>query len=201
MMKIIQDIKKRGVNMNLPNKLAMLRMVLVVPFILAMDSALKIELANDGHANGLSISMRIIAFIIFLVASITDYYDGQIARKYNLVTNLGKLLDPLADKLLVISGLMIFVKYDKLSLWIALIIIGRELLVTGLRAIAASEGKIIAAETLGKWKTATQMVALCIMILFPLKYSINNLLMLIPLILTIQSGWEYFSKSKSLLNK
>ena len=187
--------------MNLPNKLATLRMILVVPFILAMDSALKIELGNDDHVSALSITMRIIAFIIFAVASITDYYDGQIARKYNLVTNLGKLLDPLADKLLVISGLMVFVKYDKLSLWIALLIIGRELLVTGLRAIAASEGKIIAAETLGKWKTTTQMVALCIMILFPLKYSINNLLMAIPLLLTIQSGWEYFSKSKSLLNK
>ena len=187
--------------MNLPNKLATLRMVLVIPFVLAMDSALKIEMANDNHVNGLSISMRIIAFIIFAVASITDYYDGQIARKHNLVTNLGKLLDPLADKILVVSGLMVFVKYDKLSLWIALIIVGRELMVTGLRAIAAAEGKIIAAETLGKWKTATQMLALCIMFLFSFKYTINNLLMLIPLLLTIQSGWEYFMKSKSILNK
>ena len=101
--------------MNLPNKLATLRMVLVIPFVLAMDSALKIEMANDNHVNGLSISMRIIAFIIFAVASITDYYDGQIARKHNLVTNLGKLLDPLADKILVVSGLMVFVKYDKLN--------------------------------------------------------------------------------------
>ena len=187
--------------MNLPNKLATLRMVLVIPFVLAMDSALKIEMTNDNHVNALSISMRIIAFIVFAVASITDYYDGQIARKHNLVTNLGKLLDPLADKILVVSGLMVFVKYDKLSLWIALIIVGRELMVTGLRAIAAAEGKIIAAETLGKWKTATQMLALCIMILFLFKYTINNLLMLIPLLLTIQSGWEYFMKSKSILNK
>ena len=187
--------------MNLPNKLATLRMVLAIPFVLAMDSALKIEMINDNSTNGISISMRVIAFIIFAIASITDYYDGQIARKHNMVTNLGKLLDPLADKLLVVSGLMVFVKYDKLSLWIALIIIGRELMVTGLRAIAAAEGKIIAAETLGKWKTTTQMIALCIMILFPFKYSINNLSMLIPLLLTIQSGWEYFMKSKSLLNK
>ena len=181
--------------MNLPNKLATLRMILIIPFVIVMGVALSTD--NDI----LSIFMRILACIIFVGASITDYYDGQIARKYNLVTNLGKLIDPLADKLLVISALTVLTKYDKISLWIVLIIIFRELLITGLRAIVAVDGTVIAAETLGKWKTATQMVALTIIILFPLSYTMNNILMIVPLILTILSGAEYVLKSKDVLNK
>lgn len=181
--------------MNLPNKLATLRMILIIPFVIVMGVALSTD--NDI----LSIFMRILACIIFVGASITDYYDGQIARKYNLVTNLGKLIDPLADKLLVISALTVLTKYDKISLWIVLIIIFRELLITGLRAIVAADGTVIAAETLGKWKTATQMVALTIIILFPLSYTMNNILMIVPLILTILSGAEYVLKSKDVLNK
>jgi len=107
-------------------------------------------------------------------ASITDYFDGQIARKYNLVTNLGKLIDPLADKLLVISALVVLAKYNQISLWIVLVIIFRELLITGLRAIVAAEGGVIAAETLGKWKTATQMVALTIIIFNGIHYWIQK---------------------------
>lgn len=181
--------------MNLPNKLATLRMILIIPFVIVMGVALSTD--NDI----LSIFMRILAGIIFVGASITDYYDGQIARKYNLVTNLGKLIDPLADKLLVISALTVLTKYDKISLWIVLIIIFRELMITGLRAIVAADGTVIAAETLGKWKTATQMVALTIIILFPLSYTMNNILMIIPLILTILSGAEYVLKSKDVFNK
>ena len=181
--------------MNLPNKLATLRMILIIPFVIVMGVALSTD--NDI----LSIFMRILACIIFVGASITDYYDGQIARKYNLVTNLGKLIDPLADKLLVISALTVLTKYDKISLWIVLIIIFRELMITGLRAIVAADGTVIAAETLGKWKTASQMVALTIIILFPLSYTVNNILMIIPLILTILSGAEYVLKSKDVLNK
>ncbi|BBM36740.1 CDP-diacylglycerol--glycerol-3-phosphate 3-phosphatidyltransferase [Pseudoleptotrichia goodfellowii] len=181
--------------MNLPNKLATLRMILIIPFVIVMGVAL----STDNEV--LSIFMRILACIIFVGASITDYYDGQIARKYNLVTNLGKLIDPLADKLLVISALTVLTKYDKISLWIVLIIIFRELMITGLRAIVAADGTVIAAETLGKWKTASQMVALTIIILFPLSYTVNNILMIIPLILTILSGAEYVLKSKDVLNK
>ena len=181
--------------MNLPNKLATLRMILIIPFVIVLGVAL----STDNEV--LSIFMRILACIIFVGASITDYYDGQIARKYNLVTNLGKLIDPLADKLLVISALTVLTKYDKISLWIVLIIIFRELMITGLRAIVAADGTVIAAETLGKWKTASQMVALTIIILFPLSYTVNNILMIIPLILTILSGAEYVLKSKDVLNK
>lgn len=179
--------------MNLPNKLATLRIILVIPFVFFLGMALNTEKLS------FEILLRILSCAIFVGASITDYYDGKIAREQNLITNLGKLIDPLADKLLVISALVVLTKYNQISLWIVLIIIFRELLITGLRAIVAAEGVVIAAETLGKWKTATQMIALTIIILIPLNYSINNWLLLIPLILTIQSGVEYVLKSKDVL--
>ena len=181
--------------MNLPNKLAMLRMILIIPFVLIIQVAL----STDNLS--LEIFTRLIATIIFVGAAITDYFDGKIARKYNMITNLGKLIDPLADKLLVISAMVVFTKYDRLSLWIVLVIIFRELLITGLRSIVAAEGVVIAAETLGKWKTTTQMIALTIMILLPTGGIVNNILMLIPLVLTIQSGVEYVMKSKEILIK
>ncbi len=181
--------------MNLPNKLAMLRMILIIPFVLIIQVAL----STDNLS--LEIFTRLIATIIFVGAAITDYFDGKIARKYNMITNLGKLIDPLADKLLVISAMVVFTKYDRLSLWIVLVIIFRELLITGLRSIVAAEGVVIAAETLGKWKTTTQMIALTIMILLPTSGIVNNILMLIPLVLTIQSGVEYVMKSKEILRK
>ena len=181
--------------MNLPNKLATLRMILVIPFVIILGIAL------STNNSTLSIFMRIFACIIFVGASITDDYDGQIARKYNLITNLGKLIDPLADKLLVISALTTLTKYNQISLWIVLIIIFRELLITGLRAIVAADGTVIAAETLGKWKTATQMIALTLIVLFPMSYTVNNILLTIPLILTIVSGAEYVIKSKDVLSK
>lgn len=181
--------------MNLPNKLATLRMILVIPFVLFLGIALSTE------STGLSIFTRILSFVIFAGASITDYIDGQIARKHNMVTNLGKLIDPLADKLLVISALVVLTKYDQISLWFVLIIIFRELLITGLRAIVANEGVVIAAEKLGKWKTATQMIALLLIILFPMSFFVNNILLLIPVILTVQSGVEYMQKAKKVLNK
>lgn len=181
--------------MNLPNKLATLRMILVIPFVFFLGIALSTE------STGLSIFMRILSFVIFAGASITDYFDGQIARKHNMITNLGKLIDPLADKLLVISALVVLTKYDQISLWFVLIIIFRELLITGLRAIVANEGVVIAAEKLGKWKTATQMIALLLIILFPMSFFVNNILLLIPVILTVQSGVEYMQKAKNILNK
>ena len=181
--------------MNLPNKLATLRIILVIPFVMVLTLALKAE--NSAF----EVTMRILATIIFAAASITDYYDGKIARKYNLVTNLGKLLDPLADKILVISALVTLTKFDEISLWFVLIIIFRELLITGLRSIVAAEGIVIAAGNLGKWKTFVQMVVLVIIILFPLSFKINNILLLIPVILTVVSGAEYLLKCKKILNK
>ena len=97
--------------------------------------------------------------------------------------------------------MVVLTKYDQISLWFVLIIIFRELLITGLRAIVANEGVVIAAEKLGKWKTATQMIALLLIILFPMSFFVNNILLLIPVILTVQSGVEYMQKAKNILNK
>ena len=182
--------------MNLPNKLATLRIILVVPFVIFLSLALEFS-----ENTGISIMLRILATIIFVGAAITDYYDGKIARKYNMITNLGKLLDPLADKILVISALVTLAKFNQVSLWFVIIIIFRELLITGLRSIVAAEGAVIAADRLGKWKTATQMVALTLIILIPFSFTINNILLLIPLILTVVSGIEYIIKCKNILNK
>ncbi len=182
--------------MNLPNKLATLRIILVIPFVIFLSLALEFS-----ENTAIAVIMRIFATIIFVGAAITDYYDGKIARKYNLITNLGKLLDPLADKILVISALVTLAKFNQISLWFVIIIIFRELLITGLRSIVVAEGVIIAAESLGKWKTATQMVALTLIILIPFSFAINNILLLIPLILTIVSGIEYVLKCKNILNK
>ena len=182
--------------MNLPNKLAILRMVLVIPFVIFLSLALEYT-----DKTGITMTMRVFAAIIFVGAAITDYYDGKIARKYNLITNLGKLLDPLADKILVISALVTLAKFSQISLWFVIIIIFRELLITGLRSIVAAEGVVIAAESLGKWKTATQMIALTLIILIPFSSTVNNILLLIPLILTVVSGVEYVLKFKNVLNK
>ena len=182
--------------MNLPNKLAILRMVLVIPFVIFLSLALEYT-----DKTGITMTMRVFAAIIFVGAAITDYYDGKIARKYNLITNLGKLLDPLADKILVISALVTLAKFSQISLWLVIIIIFRELLITGLRSIVAAEGVVIAAESLGKWKTATQMIALTLIILIPFSSTVNNILLLIPLILTVVSGVEYVLKCKNVLNK
>ena len=182
--------------MNLPNKLAILRMVLVIPFVIFLSLALEYT-----DKTGITMTMRVFAAIIFVGAAITDYYDGKIARKYNLITNLGKLLDPLADKILVISALVTLTKFSQISLWFVIIIIFRELLITGLRSIVAAEGVVIAAESLGKWKTATQMIALTLIILIPFSSTVNNILLLIPLILTVVSGVEYVLKCKNVLNK
>ena len=182
--------------MNLPNKLAILRIILVIPFVIFLSLALEFS-----EIIGISIMLRIFAAIIFVGAAITDYYDGKIARKYNMITNLGKLLDPLADKILVISALITFAKFNQISLWFVIIIIFRELLITGLRSIVAAEGVIIAADKLGKWKTATQMVALMLIILIPFSFIVNNILLIIPLILTVVSGVEYVVKCKNILNK
>ena len=181
---------------NLPNKLAILRMVLVIPFVIFLSLALEYT-----DKTGITMTMRVFAAIIFVGAAITDYYDGKIARKYNLITNLGKLLDPLADKILVISALVTLAKFSQISLWFVIIIIFRELLITGLRSIVAAEGVVIAAESLGKWKTATQMIALTLIILIPFSSTVNNILLLIPLILTVVSGVEYVLKCKNVLNK
>ena len=175
--------------MNLPNKLTLFRIFLIPIFILVM----LLNIPNNF----------LIACIIFIIASITDAMDGHIARKYNLVTDFGKFMDPLADKLLVISALTCMIEVGLVASWMVIIIVARELTVSILRAIAAADGKVIAASGGGKLKTISQMVAIIVLLLGAqfansLLMTIGDVSILIATLLTLYSGWEYLSKNKNL---
>lgn len=175
--------------MNLPNKLTLFRIFLIPIFILVM----LLNIPNKF----------LIACIIFIIASITDAMDGHIARKYNLVTDFGKFMDPLADKLLVISALTCMIEKGLVASWMVIIIVARELTVSILRAIAAADGKVIAASGGGKLKTITQMVAIIVLLLGAqfgnsLLTTIGDISILIATLLTLYSGWEYLYKNKEL---
>lgn len=187
--------------MNLANKLTMLRVILVPFFAFFMLTG------------GLIPYNYLWAAIIFTLASITDTADGKIARKYNMVTNFGKFLDPLADKLLVVTALICFVELGWASAWVTAIIVAREFVVSGIRLIAAGSEKktVIAASIWGKLKTASTMVAICVIIImhilvsfgvisaeiFPVQL-ISDILMYISCILTAISGIKYFWDYKEI---
>ena len=176
--------------MNLPNKLTVLR-VIMIPFF--------VFFYLTGNV--------VIADILFIVASLTDMLDGKIARKYNLVTNFGKFMDPLADKLLVAAALICFVELRRIPAWIVLIIISREFIISGFRLVAAEGGKVIAAGYWGKIKTAVTMVTIIFMIpnfggmaaTSHTIYIIEQILVYASLILTIISLIDYLVKNKEVL--
>lgn len=179
--------------MNLPNKITLFRVFLVPIFVVIM-------LLQDGVLP----YRNIIACIVFCVACISDFFDGYLARKWNLVSNFGKFMDPLADKLLVCSALILFVELGRIPAWAVIIIIGREFIVSGIRLIAADNGSVIAANMLGKIKTNAQMFMSIFMIL-----NINNgvfniitlILMYASVALTIISLVEYaYSNRKLFMN-
>lgn len=139
--------------------------------------------------------------IIFIIASTTDWIDGYYARKHNLVTTLGKFLDPLADKLLVSAALIILVGYELAPAWIVILIISREFAVTGLRLVLAGEGEVVAANQLGKIKTWTQIIAIAALLLHNLPFAWINfpfadIALYVALFFTLWSGWDYFAKNK-----
>ncbi|MGP1598839.1 CDP-diacylglycerol--glycerol-3-phosphate 3-phosphatidyltransferase [Peptoanaerobacter stomatis] len=171
--------------MNTPNKLTILRMILV-PFFLV---SFYIEIKNSD-------SSLIISTIIFAVASITDFFDGYLARKYNLVTDFGKFMDPLADKILVAAAMICLVGASRMPAWMAVLIISREYAISILRAIAAASGKVIAASSGGKIKTVTQIVAI-IMLLLNIPFAMY--VMIIAVVATFYSGVEYIYKNRHLL--
>lgn len=194
--------------MNLPNKLTLSR-VIMVPFFAAF-------LLLTPHYSW----FKWIAFGIFVIASLTDLLDGKIARKYNLVTNFGKFMDPLADKLLVCSALigMSALSQGLIPAWITMMIIAREFIISGFRLIAAEKGKVIAASMWGKWKTTFQMIMLCVKMLvmdtylpIPMDSSsvlsvvervlriIGEVTMYIALILTVVSLIDYLIKNRDVL--
>lgn len=171
------------ISLNLPNKLTLSR-IFAIPAI--------VYLVSLG-----SKFMCFIAALLFVLAALTDLFDGYLARRGNQVTTLGKFLDPLADKLLISSVLIMLVQMESISAWIAIIIICREMMVTGLRAIAADEGVVIAADKYGKMKTIFQIIALVPLILHYTwlgidMHFIGILLLCVALVLTVYSGFNYF---------
>lgn len=181
--------KVGGHILNLPNKLTLLR-VIMIPFFIVM------LLMNDGETT----MFRYIAAGIFIVASLTDWLDGAIARKYNLVTNFGKFMDPLADKLLVCSALICLVALEQFPVWMVIVIVSREFIISGFRLVAAEQGLVIAASYWGKFKTVTQMVAIILMILnISALYMVTTIVMWAALILTVVSLIDYIVKNHAVL--
>ncbi|MFD2116760.1 CDP-diacylglycerol--glycerol-3-phosphate 3-phosphatidyltransferase [Paenibacillus yanchengensis] len=188
--------------MNLANKITIARIFLVpvIMFFLLM----RLDFGSLVFADFSITYNQIIAVLIFIIAASTDALDGYIARKNQLVTNLGKLLDPLADKLLVAAVLISLVQMDKLNAFIAIIIISREFAITGLRQIALLEGKVMAASKWGKWKTGVQITMIIVLLLnnFPfvlIDFPFDVIMSWIAAIITVYSGIDYFIKNKHLI--
>jgi CDP-diacylglycerol--glycerol-3-phosphate 3-phosphatidyltransferase len=180
--------------MNLPNKLTLFRVILI-PFFIFFLLAPYFE----GYGN-------YIALAIFIVASLTDMLDGKIARKYNLVTDFGKFMDPLADKLLVCSALIGLVELELLPAWIVIIIIAREFIISGFRLIASDNGIVIAASYWGKFKTVFQMFMVIVLILNqylenPVLLVIGTILIVAATLLTVISLIDYIWKNKNVLKE
>lgn len=180
--------------MNLPNKLTILRVILI-PFFVFFLLAPYFE----GYGN-------YIALAIFVIASLTDMLDGKIARKYNLITDFGKFMDPLADKLLVCSALIGLIELDLLSAWIVIIIIAREFIISGFRLVASDNGIVIAASYWGKFKTVFQMIMVIVLIFnqylcHPFFNVIGIILTVIATALTVISLVDYIWKNKSVLKE
>ena len=175
--------------MNLPNKLTIFRVILIPFFIIA--------LLVPGIPAG-----NWIALAIFIVASLTDLLDGKIARKYNLVTNFGKFMDPLADKLLVCSALICLVELSRIPSWMVVIIIAREFTISGFRLIAADNGVVIAASYWGKFKTTFQMIAVCLVIAnIPVLSLLTTVITWIAVILTVVSLVAYLVENKDVMKE
>ena len=195
--------------MNLPNKLSMIR-IFLIPVILVLGIIESISFNGNVLKNELFMGVtlgNILILIVFAIASITDFLDGHIARKNNLVTDFGKFIDPLADKLLVCSTMIYLIEVGRFNFFgfsfgfVVTLIIAREFAVTGLRLIASNkDGKVMAAKMLGKMKTVVQMFTIIILLLNSFNIEIIGFVFVIlSLILTIVSGVDYFVKSKDVL--
>ena len=177
--------------MNLPNKLTILRVIMIPFFVLAL-------LYNGGENQ----TLRYVAAAIFIIASLTDMLDGKIARKYNLVTNFGKFMDPLADKLLVCSALICLVELKELPAWMVIVIISREFIISGFRLVASDNGVVIAASSWGKFKTTFQMIAVVLLIVgIPALSMVTTAVVWIALILTVISLVDYIAKNVNVLKE
>ena len=193
--------------MNLPNQLTMGRLFLTALFVAVMS--IPDQLLKSFHLLDYRIT---IAILFFLIASLTDFLDGYIARKLKLVTDFGKLIDPLVDKILTSAVFIILTQENMIPAWITIIIISREFLVTGLRLLASNQGKVLSADSLGKWKTTSQIIVASFFLIvmgsneptlnsleFIDQPMIGSLLIIICTTITIVSGWSYLSKNRQLV--
>ena len=171
--------------MNLPNKLTLLRIILVPVFMAVLYMGFP--------------GCSWVALAIFIIASFTDLLDGKIARKYNLVTDFGKFADPLADKILVTAAMLWFVELGQMPAWALLIVVTREFAVSGLRMLASNKGRVIAAGWSGKVKTASTMVCIVLMFL-PIPAIVNTICVWIIALTTLYSGVEYFVQNKDVIS-
>ena len=190
--------------MNLPNRLTVARLIITMIFVAILSLSVPFKYT--------------IALLLFIVASITDYLDGKIARKRNLITNFGKLMDPLVDKVLVAAAFVMLCAVDLFPAWILVVILAREFLVTGLRLMASSKGAVLAADALGKWKTITQMVTAIYLLLYLAAsrelfesltshltsaflgpHQLGLILTGLTLASTVVSGWNYAWKNRALI--
>ena len=177
--------------MNLPNKLTTLRVIMIPFFVFFL-------LWQKGENR----TFRMIALALFIIASLTDLLDGKIARKYNLVTNFGKFMDPLADKLLVCSALICLIELKALPAWMVIVIISREFIISGFRLIASDNGVVIAASYWGKFKTTFQMVSVVLLILdIQALAFVTTICVWIALLLTIVSLVDYIYKNHKILTE
>ncbi len=206
----MSDDKMREKVKNLPNQLTIIRMIMIVPFVVfLLGCHEKWDWFMSLFAGSTAVA-EYVALAIFIVASLTDMLDGKIARKYNLVSNFGKFMDPLADKLLVCAALIVLVQMERIPSWIVVIIISREFIISGFRTIAADNGVVIAASYWGKFKTTFQMVMICMMIVKDAPFLaspehvnvfvlLTNIIMWIALALTIISLLDYLIKNKDVM--
>ena len=171
--------------MNTANKLTMLRIILIPVFVVVLY-------VNFPFNN-------LVALAIFILASITDLLDGQIARKYNMITDFGKFMDPIADKLLVTAAMLMFVAWGWMPAWVVIVVIAREFIVSALRLVAANNGRVIAAGWSGKVKTAATMVCIILMLL-PIPSVVNTLCVAVIVLTTIYSGVEYVMKNLDVIS-
>ena len=174
--------------MTLASKITLIRVAFIPVYMLLMYLS--------GGEPGL---WMILALVVFIVASLTDYVDGHIARKYNQVSDFGKFLDPLADKLLVIAAMCMFCQWGMFPAWALMIVLTREFAVTGLRLVAVGKGKVIAAGQSGKIKTASTMIGLCVLMSFPTVAWLAWVVLAVIVLTTVYSGVEYFIQNWNCL--
>ncbi|MFG6148845.1 CDP-diacylglycerol--glycerol-3-phosphate 3-phosphatidyltransferase [Halobacillus sp. B23F22_1] len=184
--------------MNLPNKITLSRIFLIPVFIILMSVPFNWGEIQMGERE-LPVA-HLAGALLFIIASTTDWIDGYIARKYNLVTNLGKFLDPLADKLLVSAALILLVEIGLAPAWIVILIISREFAVTGLRLVAAGDGTVLAASQMGKLKTWIQIISISLLLLHNWPFAfvgfpLGLISLYAALIITVYSGYDYFAKN------